>query len=460
MYEVKIHSYLNTSRVRELIDEFISPDEYIVLRENEEARDPGNTFLEFNKSGSSDLNEIKREIFRTLSRITGYSPAWGILTGVRPVKLAGELMASGKSAEETQKYLIDSFYLSDSKAKLLTDIYEYQKRMIGDTPERSVGLYVGIPFCPTRCLYCSFASNKAEEHAIRTYMAALQREMAVVGARTRAMRIRPESVYVGGGTPTTLDQRTLGALLAKLEMCFDLSEMKEYTVEAGRPDTLDPDKLKLMKDNGVTRISINPQTMKARTLELIGRNHTPEDVEKAFEMAMKVGFDSVNADIIAGLPEEDIGDFRNTLSRVLEMGADNVTVHSLAVKRASRLHEMDPGFHYKQARVTKEMIDHAASELGENGFRPYYLYRQKHMAGFGENTGYCRDDKAGVYNIRIMDEHQSILALGAGAVSKIYFPEENRHERVANVTNYTEYISRIDEMIDRKNIGFFDQMEE
>ena len=460
MYEVKIHSYPKTSQLRELIDEFVSPDEYVVIGEKEEPMDPGDTLLEFNREGKTDPNEIKREIYRTFSHLTGLAPDWGILTGVRPVKLAGEMMASGMSKEETEEYLEDSFYLSPRKAGLLTDIYGYQRSLIGDAPERSLGLYVGIPFCPTRCLYCSFASNKADDRLIREYMAALQREMAVVGARTRAMGIKPESVYIGGGTPTTLDYRTLGALLAKLEMCFDLSEMKEYTVEAGRPDTIDPDKLKLMKDNGVTRISVNPQSMKARTLEIIGRDHTPEDVERAFEMALAAGFESVNADIIAGLPEEEIEDFSNTLERVQQMGADNITVHSLAVKRASRLHEMDPKYHYRQARVTREMIEYAASELGGSGFRPYYLYRQKHMAGSGENVGYCRDDKAGIYNIRIMDEHQSILALGAGAVSKIYFPAENRHERVANVTNVTEYITRIDEMIDRKNIGFFDQMEE
>lgn len=460
MYELKIRSYPKTSQLRELIDEFISPDEYVVIGENEEPSDPGDTLLEFNQERSSDPNEIKREIYRTFSRLTGFSPDWGILTGVRPVKLAGELMASGLSCEETEEYLREHFLLSEAKARLLTDIYTYQHSLAGDPPERSVGLYVGIPFCPTRCLYCSFASNKADAGAIKDYMAALQREMAVVGARTRAMKIKPESVYIGGGTPTTLDYRALGALLAKLGMCFDLSDIKEYTVEAGRPDTIDRDKLKLMKDYGVSRISINPQSMKQGTLDLIGRDHAPEDIERAFEMALSVGFDSINADVIAGLPEEELVDFKNTLARVREMGADNITVHSLAVKRASRLHEKDPSFHYRRAKVTRDMIAYAASELSESGYRPYYLYRQKHMAGSGENTGYCRDDKAGIYNIRIMDEHQSILALGAGAVSKIYFPVENRHERVANVTNYTEYITRIDEMIDRKNIGFFDQMEE
>lgn len=267
--------------------------------------------------------------------------------------------------------------------------------------------------------------------------------------------IVPESVYIGGGTPTTFTAAQLEILLDTIRKSFDFSKVREFTVEAGRPDTITEEKLAVLKKYGVGRISINPQSMKQHTLDLIGRSHRTEDILEAFEIAKKFDFDSINADIIAGLPEETPEDFRKTLEVVSGLEADNITVHSLAVKRASKLIDIDPEFHFKQADNVKQMVSEAQRFLTEKGYRPYYLYRQKHMAGACENVGYCMPGKEGIYNIRIMDEHQIILALGAGGVSKMYYPKENRLERVPNVTNYTQYIDRLDEMLERKEKNIF-----
>ena len=266
-----------------------------------------------------------------------------------------------------------------------------------------------------------------------------------------------ESVYIGGGTPTTLTAEQLDLLLKKIEKCFDLSKTAEFTVEAGRPDTITKEKLDVLSAHKIQRISINPQTMKDETLKIIGRDHDSQQIRDAFKMAV-AGYDFlVNADVIAGLPGEKPEDFERTLSELIELGPANITVHTLAVKKASRLIEADETYHYRQADVVEEMLAISKDMLRKSGYRPYYLYRQKHMAGALENIGYCKDGTPCVYNIRIMDESQSILALGAGGISKKYYPHENRLERVPNVSNYQIYIERIDEMIDRKRKNFFEE---
>jgi oxygen-independent coproporphyrinogen-3 oxidase len=234
-----------------------------------------------------------------------------------------------------------------------------------------------------------------------------------------------------------------------------MSELREFTIEAGRPDTITEEKLQIMKKYGVDRISINPQTMKQETLDLIGRRHTVEETVEAFGMANKVDIKHVNADLIAGLPDETFEDFKYSIDKMIEFGAENITIHTLAVKRASRLKEMDEEFNYKDEELREEMLLYAQKVLGEAGYKPYYLYRQKHTSGNTENIGYCKGDAVSIYNIRIMEEAQSNLALGAGGISKVYFPEENRLERVPNVSNYEIYIDRIDEMIDRKEKNFW-----
>ena len=389
---------------------------------------------------------------------------WGKVTGVKPVKFTRELHTgnphNGKpphSAGEVYDMLLGDYSVSREKADLMMEIYNYQEEITGEPDFLSCGVYIGIPFCPSRCLYCSFTSNQRPHEEIERYLKALYEEISFVGRRMKETGMYPESVYIGGGTPTTLSAEELDFLLTHIERNFDLSKLKEFTVEAGRPDTITADKLSMIAKHGIKRISINPQSMKEETLKLIGRNHSPEDIREAFKLAEKSGIDAVNCDLIAGLPEEDAGDFRETLREVIGFRPKNITVHTLAVKRASRLIEEDSEYHEKHAAVVSEMIESSVSMLREAGYRPYYLYRLKRMAGALENVGWCRDDKPCIYNIRIMDERQTIIALGAGGVSKVYFPLENRLERVQNVNNYEVYIDRLPMMLKRKEEGIFSQ---
>lgn len=461
MYNIVIHKISDKYDFSELIKIFIPPKEFSLFTEWEydgAEFDEEDTLIEFNTAGFTEKNQIKREIYMGLSQITGVAPPWGILTGVRPVKMARELFEQYGSKTEVLKKLTEFYLLSHEKALLLTDIYEYQQRTWGNVPGGSAGVYIGIPFCPTRCLYCSFTSNQKGEDEIEKYLEALIKEIEYAGSAMRESNIYPESIYIGGGTPTTLTARQLDRLLSRVETCFDLSKIVEFTVEAGRPDTITAEKLKVLSEHGVQRISINPQTMKDETLKLIGRSHSVENIRDAFKTAKESGNFIINADLIAGLPGETPEDFEETLRQIISLEPANVTVHTLAVKRASKLIEADEEYHYKQDAVVKEMLKRAKEGLKDAGYVPYYLYRQKHMAGALENVGYCKEDTSCVYNIRIMDERQSILALGAGGISKRYYPEENRLERVPNVSNYEIYIDRLDEMIERKRKNFFEEV--
>ncbi len=441
MYRFIFNNIENTSPYEELIKEFLQPSEY---------GETGESILTYDFKG--DREAVKRQIYADLSDATGKSPKWGVLTGIRPVKLAGEILDRG---DDPKKTLMEKYLVHESKADLVCDILNYQREKAGKPALKSLSVYVGIPFCPTRCLYCSFTSNQVDQNAMGPYLEALSREIAFAGEAAKAAGCSVETLYFGGGTPTSLSAAQLDSLLNKVSDAFALGGVKEYTVEAGRPDTITEEKLRVLQDHGVDRISINPQTMKQRTLDLIGRRHTVEDVYNAFEMAHKAGMEVINADLIAGLPEETEEDFAFSLDEMIRLGAGNITLHTLAVKRASRLKEMDENFNYKDEELRERMLTEAHDKLRARGYRPYYLYRQKHTSGNTENTGFCSDDRPGLYNIRIMEEAQSNLALGAGGISKIYFPEENRLERVANVSNYEIYIDRIDEMIERKRRGFF-----
>ncbi len=448
---IKLIGVEKKALMQELIDEFLPPEKYELVDETA----PDEDCLKINENRSGDRDEIKREIFRKLSALTGKRPDWGILTGVRPVKLAGELMHQYGDPEKVRGIFLKDYFLTEEKARLITDMYAYQQESMGEPDPKSIGIYIGIPFCPTRCLYCSFASNQVPDEEIARYLPALIHEIRFVGEKMKEQGIYPESVYVGGGTPTTLTAEQMDQMLTEVEQNWDLSHLREFSVEAGRPDTITLEKLKVLNAHHVGRISINPQSMKQKTLDIIGRSHTPEEIREAFQAAESVGFPVVNADLIAGLPEEQPEDFARTLEEVLHLGANNITVHTLSVKRASRLKGIDQDYHYKVADIVRQMLDHSRSALREEGFRPYYLYRQKHMAGYFENTGWSLPGTEGLYNTRIMDEHQSILALGAGGISKRYYPSMDKLVRVANVTNYQQYIDRIDEMCQRKADGFF-----
>ena len=340
---------------------------------------------------------------------------------------------------------------SDEKINLSLEIAAREKKLLEPLDyERGYSLYVGIPFCPTTCLYCSFTSYPISKWTGRTglYLEALFKELEYTAGK---MKGRPlDTIYFGGGTPTSLPAEDIHAILCKLEDLFDTAHALEFTVEAGRPDSITEEKLQVLRDHGITRISINPQTMNQKTLDLIGRRHTVEMVKERFWMAREMGFDNINMDLIMGLPEEDMDDVRHTLHEVKKLAPDSLTVHSLAIKRAARLNMFKEQYGDLKISNTPEMIDLSAACAREMGMEPYYLYRQKNMAGNFENVGYSLPGKACIYNILIMEEMQTIAACGAGTTTKVVFPSENRRERCENVKEVEQYISRIDEMIGRK----------
>lgn len=460
MFNIVIRNAENVYEFNELIKIFVKPEDFDILTGDEPLEEVNNRKITFtvNHPPVNDKNEIKRQLYQELSKHTGLEPEWGILTGVRPVKLTAELVEKHGSVEAVRELLKDFYFVGDEKIDLLINTYEYQQEILGKANENSIGVYIGIPFCPTRCSYCSFTSNQKGPEEIERYLEALLKEIEYAGNAMKEQGTYAESVYIGGGTPTTLTAEQLDILLKRVKECFDLSKCIEFTVEAGRPDTITPDKLGVIANHGIERISINPQTMKDETLKLIGRIHTTDAIRDSFKLAHEASNFIINADLIAGLPEETPEDFERSLREVIKLDPKNITIHTLAVKRASRMIEHDENYHYRHAETVKQMLDVAKDLLKEEGYRPYYLYRQKHMAGAQENVGYCKGDTPCIYNIRIMEEKQSILALGAGGISKKFYPDENRLERVPNVSNYEIYIERLDEMIERKRKNFFEEV--
>jgi|LSQX01.1.fsa_nt_gb oxygen-independent coproporphyrinogen-3 oxidase len=448
LFKFYIDKITNDHYFEELSKVFLPRDEYEIVmnfRKEDIAVDNVDSFL-INDQGSTERDVIVRELYNKLVELTGHEHLWGTLTGVRPLKPAIKAFELTGDLEKTKEYLKEQYLLSDKKTDMLASILEYQISNVDPVKEDTIGLYIGIPFCPSRCSYCSFTSNIAKVGEVDRYLEALIKEIEYVGR----IGLKPESLYIGGGTPTVLNEKQLELLLSEIKENIDLSSLKEYSFEAGRPDTVTREKLEILKKYGAYRISINPQTFSEETLAEIGRNHSADEVYKAYEVAKDVGFDSINSDIIAGLPGESLSDFENTIDRIIELSPENITVHSLAVKKGSKLDQTNPNYYRNNGELVLEMLDLADKKLKESMYSPYYIYRQKHMAGALENIGYQRDKTHCLYNIRIMNERQSIIALGAGGVSKIYFPEEDRHERVPNVSNYDIYIARIDEMIDRK----------
>lgn len=399
-------------------------------------------------------NRIKRRLYFMLREQTGKTLPWGTLTGIRPSKIAITLLEEGKSREEIVQYMRDTYLASDEKIDLTITTAENERQLLSAFDYKNgYSLYIGIPFCPTTCLYCSFTSYPIGRWKGRTqeYLNALYKEMDYVAQTMENRKSQHlDTVYFGGGTPTSLSAGDLDQLLGRLEEKFPLAELQELTVEAGRPDSITREKLEVLKKHHITRISINPQTMKQETLDLIGRHHTVDMVKDCFCMARELGFDNINMDLIVGLPGEDIEDVRRTMEEIKALDPDSITVHSLAIKRASRLNTDKEHYGNLSIRNTQEMIDLTAACARDMGMEPYYLYRQKNMAGNFENVGYSKPGKACLYNILIMEEKQTIAACGAGTTTKVVFPAENRRERTENVKDVEQYISRIEEMIDRK----------
>lgn len=405
----------------------------------------------------AEKRAVTRRVYRFLCEASGSKLAWGTLTGVRPTKLAMQMLEEGKSWEEITGFLKSEYFVTEKKAELGYEIACREKELLGKLDCRGgFSLYAGIPFCPSVCSYCSFSSSPISvwKDRVDSYLDALVKEIRAIGRMAQGRY--PDTVYIGGGTPTTLEPEQLRRLLTEITVNFDLSHTVEFTVEAGRPDSITEEKLSVLKEFPVTRISINPQTMQQKTLDLVGRKHTVEDIRTAYTMARQLGFDNINMDLIAGLPGEDAADMADTLSQIEAMHPDSLTVHSLAIKRAAKFGQ--EGRTMDLHSEISQMVDAAAKSAERMGLKPYYLYRQKNIAGNFENVGYAELDKAGIYNILIMEEKQTILAAGAGASTKILLDTPIRTEKgkeidlvhVENVKNITEYIDRIDEMIERK----------
>lgn len=401
-------------------------------------------------------NCFKRMMYDMLSALTGRKLPWGTLTGVRPTKIVYGLLEENKDKQEIIDYLKKEYYVSTRKGKLAIKVAENEKRLLEKIDyNNGYSLYAGIPFCPTTCLYCSFTSYPLAvwRDRVDTYVDAMLKEMTFTARLMKDKTL--DTFYMGGGTPTTLEAGQLDRVLGFFESTFDTSKLKEYTIEAGRPDSITKDKLMVMKHHGVNRISINPQTMNDDTLKLIGRHHTVSQVKEAFKLARGCGFDNINMDLIIGLPGETEEHIKRTMDEVAALAPDSLTVHSLAIKRAANLNIFWEKYKAYSMINTDDIINMTADCASAMGMEPYYLYRQKNMAGNFENVGYSKPGREGIYNILIMEEKQTIMAVGAGASTKVVFPEENRIERVENVKDVKTYIENVDEMIDRKRRFFY-----
>ena len=395
---------------------------------------------------------IKRTIFKVMKKIYNTYVPWGILTGIRPVKIVHNLLNLNVSEEDIKKELKNRYLILDEKIDLALEIAKRERVFVYPIDESKISLYVSIPFCPTRCYYCSFPANPLDKFGSlrELYTDKLIDEIKGLSKILDETNKEIETLYIGGGTPTALEATELDTLIKALYKELDLSKIKEFTVEAGRPDSITKEKLEVLKKHNVSRISINPQTMNDVTLDKIGRKHNVKDIIDCFNMARQLGFDNINMDIILGLVDEDIEMVRNTLEEIKKLGPESLTVHTLAVKRASNLKENIHDYQLTQYEEMIEMIELSMKYTREMGLNPYYMYRQKHMLGNLENIGYAKDGYECIYNIQIMEEKQSNYAVGAGSISKFVYPDEDRIERVDNVKNVEIYIDRVDEMIERK----------
>ncbi len=411
-------------------------------------------YVEAKDEGFRDECELAtaRLIFELLSAETGYIPPWGLLTGVRPSKLMLRLTEQLGEAGAIE-YFTRDLLVSPEKANLAATVARAERGIIEASSKNSFSLYVSIPFCPTRCSYCSFVShsiaNSNAKKLLPDYLEKLSEELDGIGKTAAELGLRLESVYFGGGTPGVLEAPQLDRLLCRIEDSFDLSSLREYTVEIGRPDTVTPEKLRALRIHNVGRISINPQTFNQKTLELIGRKHTVEQAIKAYQLAKSYDFDCVNMDLIAGLPEESVDDFIASVDTAVALSPENITVHTLALKRSSELNASGAGV--ASGKAAEKMLEYAWKSLDENGYSPYYMYRQSKCVGNLENVGWCKNNTQGLYNVYMMEECHTVLAAGAGGVTKLCEPGGTKIERIFNYKYPYEYISGFDKITERKN---------
>lgn len=407
-------------------------------------------FLPANDVKKQAKSAVKLTMYKLLSKNLNKSYPWGILTGIRPVKIIHELIDKGHDREYILEYMKNNYLVSKEKAELSIDIAYNERRFIYPLDSKKVSIYIGIPFCPTRCHYCSFTSNslKTAGNMVESYLNTLIYEMEQTAEYMNKKNLTVQTIYIGGGTPTTLSEEQLELLLSTAQRLFG-GNLLEFTCEAGRPDTITEGKLQVMKKYSITRISINPQTMNDETLVRIGRVHTVEDTIKSFELARKLGFDNINMDIILGLPGESLEHLDNTLKQIAMLKPESLTVHTMAIKRASIIHE-----NLEQAALTKgiavKMMEKATAFAKQQELQPYYLYRQKHMRENLENIGYCKPGFECIYNMQIIEEKQTNIAFGADAITKAVYNDSGLIKRQGNIKDIKLYIENIKQQLDKK----------
>ncbi len=391
---------------------------------------------------------VKKSVFFAAKKLSDMPTPWGISTGIRPAKTARMMLDDGKEDGEILRFMEEYYLVTPKKARLSLDVAKKEKSLLENRPGDGISLYVGVPFCPTRCAYCSFISQAVAHNKkfVEPFVNALLKEIEETAEMADDFGFKTETIYIGGGTPTTLSPENLEKIIRKLKECFDISLLHEFTVEAGRPDTFTDEMVAMLYENGIDRLSINPQTMNEKTLERIGRRHTTEDIRRAFEMARKYKDFSINADIIAGLPGETTEDFSKTVMEVCALSPDAVTVHTMYLKRAASI--IGDFEKLRFADDMDKMVQHAYDSLTDGGYNPYYMYKQRNTLGNLENVAFSKDGHESLYNIYIMEEIQTILAMGGGGSTKMV--KGDRIERVFNPKDAADYITRIDEIIERK----------
>lgn len=396
-------------------------------------------------------HEICRLVYLCLQSLTGITPPWGLLTGIRPVKKMADLIASGKTRQEAFDFLKSKYMVSDNRLQLAYSTALNQIPLINKYSKKTISLYISIPFCPTRCSYCSFVSHSMNSayKLIPEYISFLCREIKITGKIINDLNLIVDTVYIGGGTPTSISAEQLKMIMKTISDYIDISNVREYNVEAGRADTITQEKLRVIKSSGADRISVNPQTMNNNVLRIIGRNHTAEDTVRAFLSAREEGFDNINMDLIAGLPSDTAESYHQTLDRIIDLNPESVTVHTLTIKRSAKIYEDD--IEKYLTAPASEMVNESIRILPENGYLPYYLYRQKNTVENLENIGFAKKGRESLYNIFIMDETQTILGAGCAASTKIVQP----NGKITRIHNYKfpyEYINRFDDLMRKKQI--------
>ncbi len=447
----------------EIVEEFVD-DDFLAITKKEDtciysSLKIGDSFCECTGNLPSDYNDrdAEREIagilYKCFTKLTGYEAKWGIVTGIRPARLYSSVIKELGSEEKAKEFFREKFFVNDEKISLCRETFKAEEDIIAMSSKNSFSLYVSIPFCPTRCSYCSFVSHAVEkaEKLIPKYVEYLCKEIIYTAEIAKELNLRLETVYIGGGTPTTLSAQQLERVIGLIRSSFDLTYLREFTVEAGRPDTITEEKLSVLKNLMVDRISINPQTMNDDVLSVIGRAHTTQQTVDAFLLARKIGFDNINMDVIAGLPGDNVDSFKDSLMQIGQLKPESVTVHSLSMKRSSRMNVNGDFPEIEIGKMADEMVMFARSFLTNKGIIPYYMYRQSKTVGNLENVGYSVKGKECLYNVFIMDETHTILGCGASAVTKMRQPSGDYIERVFNFKYPYEYMDRFDIILERKN---------